>query len=394
MHGIVQGDSLRYVYAVCIFVTEILLYSTTRKDRMPKIFQRTHSEPFVVAGPCSAESHAQLIHTAREMPVGRVNLFRAGLWKPRTRPHTFEGVGEEGFAWMAEVRAEKDLPVAIEVANARHVELALKHGIDVVWIGARSTANPFSVQEIADALRGEEIPVMIKNPINPDLHLWLGAVERIEGAGIRDIALVHRGFSFFNSSKYRNSPLWQIPIDMRTERPDLMMLCDISHISGRRDLLRDVAQAAMDLAFDGLMIEVHISPAEALSDAAQQIEPGMLNALLDALKIRRSTIDEPHVMEMMRSLRDQIDHLDDELVALLGRRMLLTHEIGSVKDRYDIPVLQPERWRQILSRALRNASDNGLSDDCIEELFKAIHQESIHHQIAIMNARKTQMLRS
>lgn len=334
------------------------------------------------------------MRTAHDMPRDRVHLFRAGLWKPRTRPNTFEGVGEEGFKWLSAVRSEASFPVATEVANARHVELALQHAVDVVWVGARSAANPFSVQEIADALHGVDIPVMVKNPVNPDLHLWLGAVERLESAGIGDIALVHRGFSFFNTSKYRNSPLWQIPIDMRTERPDLMMLCDISHISGRRDLLKEVAQAAMDLAFDGLMVETHPDPVHALSDSAQQIEPEALAELLDGLKIRRAKPEDAVVIETLHALRDRIDQLDDELVALLGRRMFITREIGAVKEAHDIPVLQPERWRQILSRALRNAVENDLSDDFIEELFKAIHQESIHHQLAIMNVRKQHFLKS
>lgn len=355
---------------------------------MQRFFRRSGERPFVMAGPCSAESEEQVLEAAVAMQERGVDLFRSGIWKPRTRPDSFAGVGPDGFSWLNRVQGELEMPVAIEVANARHVEIALKHGMDVLWVGARTTANPFSMQEIADVLSGVSVPVMVKNPINPDLYLWLGALERLERAGITDLALIHRGFSFFNTKKYRNSPLWQIPIDMRSLRPDLMMLCDISHISGRRDLLKDVAQAAMDLAFDGLMIETHPNPDAALSDAQQQIDPATFDDLFSTLTIRRTPMKVVVEKTPMHSLRDQIDQLDDELVSLLGRRMQLAEEIGMIKDTYEIPVLQPERWRQILERAIVNAGVQNLTVDFIEELFKAIHQESIGHQLEVMNARR------
>jgi chorismate mutase len=324
---------------------------------------------------------------ARELRSRGVDLFRAGLWKPRTRPHLFEGVGEEGLDWLIEAKEETGIRVSIEVANAHHVELALKKGIDVVWIGARTSANPFSVQEIADALQGVSIPVFVKNPVNPDLRLWLGAVERMQHAGIEDLGLIHRGFSFFNTDKYRNSPLWQIPIDMRSELPDMMMICDVSHICGQRDLLTDVAQAAMDLGFDGLMIETHPDPDHAKTDSAQQITPKEFDRLMESLVIRSESVaaisDHAEVIE----LRKKIDLLDQELVDLLGIRMKLTERIGEFKGEYNIPVLQPARWGAVLERAKLNAQKKGLSTDFIEELFKAIHQESIHHQLLVMNSR-------
>jgi chorismate mutase len=354
---------------------------------MVPILYKREDRPFVISGPCSAESRTQIMHMAQEMSSRGVDLFRAGLWKPRTRPHLFEGVGEEGLDWLVEAKNETGIRVSIEVANTHHVELALKKGIDVVWIGARTSANPFSVQEIADALRGVEIPVFVKNPINPDLRLWMGAVERIQHAGIEDIGLIHRGFSFFNTDKYRNSPLWQIPIDMRAEMPDIMMICDVSHICGQRNLLQDVAQAAMDLGFDGLMIETHPDPENAKTDSAQQITPLEFDSLLSSLVIRSESVSVVSEREEVIDLRDQIDALDAKLVELLGMRMQLVERIGDIKDQYNIPVLQPTRWQAVLERARLHAQQKGLSTDFIEELFKAIHQESIHHQLMVMNSR-------
>jgi len=352
----------------------------------PILFKR-EDRPFIISGPCSAESRSQIMHMARELGSRGIDLFRAGLWKPRTRPHLFEGVGEEGLDWLVEAKKETGIRVAIEVANTRHVELALEKGIDVVWIGARTSANPFSVQEIADALKGVAIPVFVKNPINPDLRLWMGAVERILHAGIEDLGLIHRGFSFFNTDKYRNSPLWQIPIDMREEMPDVMMICDVSHICGQRNLLRDVAQAAMDLGFDGLMIETHPDPAKAKTDSAQQITPPELDQLLASLVIRSESISTISEHKEVIEFRDKIDALDQELVELLSVRMELAERIGTIKDQYSIPVLQPARWQAVLNKARLNAQKKGLSADFIEELFKAMHQESIHHQLMVMNSR-------
>lgn len=354
---------------------------------MPSFLHKREDRPFIISGPCSAESRAQIMHMARELSSRGVDLFRAGLWKPRTRPHLFEGVGEQGLDWLIEAKEETGIRVAIEVANTRHVELALEKGIDSVWIGARTSANPFSVQEIADALRGESIPVFVKNPINPDLRLWMGAVERLRHAGIEDLGLIHRGFSFFNTDKYRNSPLWQIPIDMRTEMPEVMMICDISHICGQRILLHDVAQAAMDLGFDGLMIETHPDPQNAKTDSAQQITPADFDRLLASLVIRSESVAALIDHKEVGDLRDKIDALDEDLVELLGVRMKLAERIGDIKDQYSIPVLQPTRWQAVLTKARSNAQKKGLSADFIEELFKAMHQESIDHQLRVMNSR-------
>ena len=344
--------------------------------------------PFVMAGPCSAESEEQLLELAEGLKARGAHLFRAGLWKPRTRPNTFEGVGEAGMAWLSNVQRETGLAAATEVANSKHVELALQHGIAAVWIGARTAASPFAVQEIADALRGSDVPVIVKNPINPDVSLWLGAVERLEDAGIRQLALIHRGFSFFNSGQYRNSPMWQIPIDMRAERPDLMMLCDISHISGRREMLRDVAQEAMDLAYSGLMIEVHQDPDNALSDPKQQITLAGFDDLMSSLIIREQSFDDVIIHSDISAFRDQIDSLDREIIALLAERLKVVRQIGEIKGEFDIPVLQPKRWQEILKQAKANGSRAELTTEFIEELFKAIHQESIHHQIEVMNLLK------
>ena len=349
------------------------------------IFSGNEKRPFLVAGPCSAETYDQVRTAAFALKDCGVHLFRAGAWKPRTRPGVFQGSGEESLAWLRDIRSEFQIPVTTEVANARHAELALQHEIDVLWIGARTTANPFSVQEIADVLRGTNVPVMVKNPINPDLQLWLGAVERLEEAGITDMALVHRGFSFFNNKKYRNSPLWQIPIDMRSERPDLPLICDVSHISGTRALLRDVAQVAMDLAFDGLMVEVHPDPDHALSDAGQQIKPETFAELIASLHIRSQSIDNAPINADIEKLRTEIDNLDDRLVEVLADRMRLVREIGQMKNAHDIPILQPERWRMILLRAVERGEQKELTAEFIEELFKAVHQESIHHQLHVMN---------
>ena len=341
--------------------------------------------PYIVAGPCSAESEEQVMELAKGLASRGVDLFRAGIWKPRTRPNTFDGIGSKGLEWLANARKESGIRISTEVAHPKHLEEAMQIGIDAVWLGARTTANPFSVQEIATALEGTDVPVFVKNPINPDLSLWIGAVERLQHAGVEDISLIHRGFSFFNSGKYRNSPLWQIPIDMRTEFPSMRMLCDVSHICGVRELLHDVAQAAMDLAFDGLMIETHPDPDNALSDNAQQVTLEGYDRIIGALIVRDGALTNLHDREELRSLRDQIDDLDDQLALVLGKRMDLTERIGEIKDLHDISVLQPRRWAQILDRARANAIKEGLSQDFIEELFKAIHQESIYHQLLVMN---------
>lgn len=357
-------------------------------DRKAQFFNReshTDGEFFLMAGPCSAESEEQLMAIGRQLKELPVSLFRAGIWKPRTRPGNFEGLGMDGLHLLTKVREETGLPVATEVANASHVEAALKAGIDVFWLGARTSVNPFSVQEICDSLKGVNIPVIVKNPINPDIKLWIGAVERLRKAGVNDIAVIHRGFSYFNGGRYRNNPMWQIPIEFRLEFPQLMMLCDISHICGSRRLLGEVAQQAMDLRFDGLMVEVHHRPELALSDRDQQITPGALASILDKLIMRRASIDDLPMKESVNYLRHRIDKLDQELLEVLEKRMQIVEEIGILKEEYKIPILQPERWHKILLWALESGEDKGLSREFIEVLYKALHQESIDHQTQVMN---------
>lgn len=341
--------------------------------------------PFLIAGPCSAETEAQVLATAEGLKGQGINLFRAGIWKPRTRPDSFEGVGEQGLPWLQKVKAQTGLKVTTEVANAKHVEAALKHDVDVLWIGARTTVNPFSVQAIADALRGVDIPVLVKNPINPDLKLWIGAMERLQKVGIESIGAIHRGFSYHGESEYRNIPRWQIALDLKRLFPELTLMCDNSHICGRRDTLRAVAQLAMDLNYDGLMTEVHPTPDAAWSDAAQQITPQQFAALVDELVLRNLTTDDEVFTETIDGLRHQIDDLDDELFGLIAQRMALASKIGEYKRKHNISVYQPERWNYILERFLKKADSLTLSRSFISSLLKAIHQESIDKQEAIMN---------
>ena len=343
--------------------------------------------PFVIAGPCSAETEAQVMQTARELAAdGRTHLFRAGIWKPRTRPGTFEGVGTEGLGWLKRVKAETGLPVTTEVANREHVFDALKYGIDVLWIGARTTVNPFSVQEIADALKGVDVPVIVKNPINPDVALWRGAVERLQKAGITQLAGLHRGFSSFGDSDFRNPPRWQMAIEFKRLMPDLPLFVDPSHICGRRDTLAGVAQQALDLNYDGLMMEVHPTPDEAWSDAKQQITPARFDELLAGLRVPRATTDDPVFLQSLGSLRQQIDEIDEEVLNLLATRMQLAAEIGRYKRDNNIAILQPDRWQAILDESARRAAQRELSAELVQRVFKAIHQESINRQEAIMRS--------
>ncbi len=353
------------------------------------MFQEIRKRPFVMAGPCSAESEDQVMEVAQGLSGHGIGLFRAGVWKPRTRPGTFEGVGEAGLKWLKRVKDEFGIPVTTEVANARHVEQALKYDIDVLWIGARTSASPFAVQEIAASLEGSDTSIIVKNPVNPDLSLWIGSVERLMHAGLQDLAVIHRGFSFFNSGRYRNSPLWQIAIDMKTRFPELPMLCDISHICGVRELLGETAQAAMDLAYDGLMIEVHPDPHNALSDRDQQVTVHEFKELMQHLVIRDARDITIEVRQELSTLRDRVDRLDDTLVRLLGDRMELSRAIGEIKQEHDISILQPRRWESILDMARTNAIRESLSIAFIEELFKAVHQESIAHQLKLMNTETT-----
>lgn len=338
-------------------------------------------KPLVIAGPCSAETEEQVIQTCtRLFRTGKVDMFRAGIWKPRTRPNSFEGVGAKGLPWMQKVKELLGLPVTVEVAKASHVELCLEFGIDVLWIGARTTVNPFAVQEIADALKGVDIPVMVKNPINPDLALWIGGIERLQKAGITDVGAIHRGFSNLGEKVYRNRPQWQIPIDFKREMPDVPMICDPSHICGRRDILQEVSQKAMNLNFDGLMIESHIDPDNAWSDASQQITPEVLATLIDDLVLREYDPEKLQESDTLTRLRSQIDHVDDELINILSSRMKIAREIGSYKKEKNITILQSDRWNEILKKYVQKANNSGLSEEFITKFIKAVHDESINQQ--------------
>lgn len=349
------------------------------------VFDRKPGKPIIIAGPCSAESEEQVLKTAHALAEQNIDLFRSGIWKPRTRPGSFEGVGVIGLKWLQKVKQETGIPVTTEVANREHVFEALKHGIDVLWLGARTTVNPFSVQEVADALKGVDIPVLIKNPINPDVKLWMGAIERIAKAGITKIGVIHRGFSFFGSSKYRNEPRWQLAIELKRQIPNIQVICDNSHICGRRDTLAMVAQKAMDLQMEGLMTEVHPTPDEAWSDAAQQITPATFDELVKGLKIRVESTDDVEFLEHIDDLRHQIDHIDNELFDLYGKRMALAEAIGKYKKKNNIAILQTNRWNEILENSVAKGRERGLSDGFVTQVLTAIHQESINHQTQVMN---------
>ena len=341
--------------------------------------------PLVIAGPCSAETEAQVLKIAHQLKDSDVNYYRAGIWKPRTRPGNFEGVGALGLKWLQKVKAETGLKTATEVANRAHVELALEHDIDLLWIGARSTVSPFIVQEIADALQGTDKIVLIKNPVNPDLALWLGAVERLKSANIQNLGVIHRGFSTYGKSKYRNNPEWQLAIELQTKFPDLPLINDPSHITGKRDMVFDVSQTALDLNFDGLMIETHTDPDNAWSDAAQQITPETLIQYTKDLKIRKESITEADYTKELQKLRAQIDVADNQLLENLGKRMLVAEAIGQLKKEKNVAVLQSKRWNEILGKMVLEGEQHNLSEEFILKLFKAIHQESINHQKQILN---------
>ena len=341
--------------------------------------------PLVIAGPCSAETEVQVLKIAHQLKDSDVNYYRAGIWKPRTRPGNFEGVGALGLKWLQKVKAETGLKTATEVANRAHVELALDHDIDLLWIGARSTVSPFIVQEIADALQGTDKIVLIKNPVNPDLALWLGAVERLKSANIQNLGVIHRGFSTYGKSKYRNNPEWQLAIELQTKFPDLPLINDPSHITGKRDMVFDVSQTALDLNFDGLMIETHTDPDNAWSDAAQQITPETLIQYTKDLKIRKESITEADYTKELQKLRAQIDVADNQLLENLGKRMLVAEAIGQLKKEKNVAVLQSKRWNEILGKMVLEGEQHNLSEEFILKLFKAIHQESINHQKQILN---------
>lgn len=343
------------------------------------------NHPLVIAGPCSAETEEQVLKIAHELKNSDVSIFRAGIWKPRTRPGGFEGVGAIGLKWLQKAKAETGLLMAIEVATAAHVKLALAHDIDVLWIGARTTVNPFAVQEIADALEGTDKIVLLKNPVNPDLSLWIGGLERLYTANIKKLGVIHRGFSTYEKTKYRNNPEWQIAIDLQNRFPDLPMICDPSHITGKRSMIQEVAQQALDLNYDGLIIETHIDPDHAWSDAAQQITPARLKQLFLDLKVRKVTDDESEYNQKMTKLRLQIDSFDGKLLEIIGSRMKVADKIGLLKKEKNVAILQNQRWNEILEKMILEGADKGLSNDFVMQLFKAIHQESIAHQEKVIN---------
>jgi len=342
--------------------------------------------PLVVAGPCSAETEDQVLKIAHELKDSDVSYFRAGIWKPRTRPGNFEGVGALGLKWLQKVKEETGLKTATEVANATHVKLALEHDIDLLWIGARSTVSPFIVQEIADALNGTDKIVLVKNPVNPDLALWLGGIERLYSANIKKLGVIHRGFSTYEKTRYRNNPEWQIPIELQNRFPDLPLINDPSHITGKRDMIFDVSQTALDLNFDGLMIETHTDPDNAWSDAAQQVTPTALIQIMEDLKIRKSTDTEADYRAALNTLRTQIDVVDHQLIEMLGKRMKIADEIGALKKEKNVAILQSRRWNEILGKMILEGEENNLSEEFVLKVFKAIHQESINHQKKIISA--------
>ena len=348
-----------------------------------KLFQ--YSKPVIIAGPCSAESEKQVLETAHQLKKHKNLIFRAGIWKPRTRPNSFEGVGEKGLKLLQLAKKETGFKTTTEVAKAAHVSLAIKHKVDILWIGARTTGNPFAIQEIAEALKGINIPVMVKNPINPELNLWIGAIERLKDAGVENIAAINRGFFAYENSKYRNTPQWQIAVDLKRKFPTMPIICDPSHISGKSNLIYEVAQKAMDLNYDGLMIETHIDPANALSDSQQQITPQKLDEILENLVIRSFETDNKNFKASLNQLRIQIDDLDIELIDVLKRRMELVEKIGIHKKENKVTILQNKRWAEMLVKRIQYGKKNGLSEVFIQQLLKAIHQESIDKQNSIMN---------
>ena len=356
-------------------------------EKATSVVDLLKKRPLIISGPCSAETEEQVMQTAiRLAATGKVDIMRAGIWKPRTRPGSFEGIGTKGLPWLQQARKVSSLPVAVEVATGKQVEDALHFGVDVLWIGARTTVNPFSVQDVADALRGVDVPVLIKNPINPDLELWIGAMERVAKAGIKNIGLIHRGFSSYGNTEYRNAPMWHLAIEMKRRYPDLLMINDPSHICGRRDILLEIAQTAIDLDFDGLIIESHIEPDNAWSDAKQQITPEQLGEMIGSIRWRNEDVASEEYHAALEKLRQQINNLDDELMQILSQRMKVAENIGKYKKDNNITILQTNRWNSILERAFAKGDKLGLSKEFVTKYFDAVHMESINHQNKIMNS--------
>lgn len=339
--------------------------------------------PVVIAGPCSAETEEQVMETAKDLAKNGVRIFRAGIWKPRTKPGGFEGVGSVGLTWLQEVKKETGMLVATEVANKQHVEEALNAGVDVLWIGARTSANPFAMQEIADSLVGADVPVLVKNPVNPDLELWIGAMQRIYNAGIRQIGAIHRGFSAYGKHLYRNMPQWHIPIELRRRMPELTLICDPSHIGGKRELVAPLSQQAMDMGFDGLIVESHCDPDSAWSDKSQQVTPEVLNFILNMLVVRDTT----QTTENLTLLRQQIDQIDNDSLEALSKRMRISREIGQYKKEHSMPVVQTGRYDDILNSRAAAAEELGMNGDFMKTVYQAIHEESVRQQIEVLNNR-------
>ncbi|MDR2037408.1 MAG: bifunctional 3-deoxy-7-phosphoheptulonate synthase/chorismate mutase type II [Bacteroidales bacterium] len=342
------------------------------------------TKPIILAGSCSAETEEQVMATARQLSENGIEVFRAGIWKPRTRPNAFEGVGSIGLSWLKRVKEETGMRIATEVANVKHVYDALKNGVDVLWIGARTSANPFAVQEIADSLKGVNVTVLVKNPVNPDVELWIGALERINAAGVTHLGAIHRGFSSYGKSEYRNEPHWQIPIELRRRVPNLPIIVDPSHIAGKRDLIMDLCQSALDLNFDGLIIESHCDPDNAWSDAAQQVTPEHLDYIIKNLVLRSQDVDNKKAVTL-EELRMQIDKLDDEVLHLMEQRMAIAEKIGFFKKENNVTIFQSNRWQELLKQRINIGLSKGLSTDFVQKIYTAIHEESIQHQKAIMN---------
>ncbi len=350
-------------------------------DLEPLNLPSDSERPFVIAGPCSAETEEQVMNTALQLASKGCHNFRAGVWKPRTKPGGFEGKGEEALPWLKRVKDETHMLVATEVAKPEHVELCLKYGIDILWIGARTSANPFAMQDLADSLKGVDIPVFVKNPVNPDLELGIGAMERLNQAGVKRLAAIHRGFSSVEKKIYRNMPMWQLPIELHRRIPNLPIICDPSHIGGRRDLIAPLCQQAMDLGFDGLIVESHCDPDNAWSDASQQVTPDVLDYILSLLVVR----DEHTTTEGIRTLRSQIDEIDNQMMELLAKRMRICREIGTYKKEHNMTVLQASRYKEILEKRGAQGSLIGLSPESVAHIFEEIHQESVRQQLDIIN---------
>ncbi len=341
-------------------------------------------KPLIIAGPCSAESEIQVMETARRLSSHGINVFRAGIWKPRTHPNTFEGVGTPGLKWMQRVKNELGMKICTEVASEKHIFDCLKFGVDMVWLGARTTANPFLVQEIADALRDVDIPVLVKNPVNPDIDLWIGALERLNQSGIKKLGVIHRGFSTFEKMKYRNNPEWQVVIEMRSRLPELPFFCDPSHISGAKEYIAEISQRSLDLGLDGLMIESHCDPTCALSDAKQQLTPDELFAMIENLTVRQQDSDSPSYKENIDQLRAKIDVIDENILYILGSRMKISRQIGEYKKENNIAILQTSRWDSLLAKAIEKGAEYGLSEKFVTALFNAVHEASVQVQNDIL----------